>query len=93
MKVEKKQDPSTFLATYWNLSQKSGDLETSFFPKSSEFGPTFFMENPLHRSKAYFSGRNLAKFRPEKNTDSTLGTEAELLFSLVVKSGLVPKRD
>jgi hypothetical protein len=24
MKVEKNQDPSIFLATYWNLSQKSG---------------------------------------------------------------------
>jgi hypothetical protein len=64
MKVEKKQDPSTFLATYWNLSKKSGDLETSFFPKSSEFGPFFSW-------KILCIGRNLAKFRPEKNTDST----------------------
>jgi hypothetical protein len=25
MKVEKKQNPSIFLATYWNLSQNSGN--------------------------------------------------------------------
>ncbi len=26
MKVEKNQDPSIFLATFWNLLKKSGDL-------------------------------------------------------------------
>ncbi len=31
MKVEKYQDPSIFLATYWNLSQKSGNSHF-FFP-------------------------------------------------------------
>jgi hypothetical protein len=32
MKVErrKKQNPSIFLATYWNLSLKSGDLKKEF---------------------------------------------------------------
>ncbi len=27
MKVEEKQNPSIFLATYWNLALKSGDLK------------------------------------------------------------------
>jgi hypothetical protein len=27
MKIEEKQNPSIFLATYWNLALKSGDLE------------------------------------------------------------------
>jgi hypothetical protein len=35
-KVEKKQNPSSFLATYWNLSLKSGDLEKHSL-KSDEF--------------------------------------------------------
>jgi len=29
-------------------------------------GHLFFMENPLYRSKSYFSGQNLAKFRQRK---------------------------
>ncbi len=31
MKAEKKQNPSIFLATYWNSSLKSGDLDFLFF--------------------------------------------------------------
>ncbi len=31
MKVEKNQDPCTFLVTYWNLVQKSGDLNYFLF--------------------------------------------------------------
>jgi hypothetical protein len=27
----------------------------------------FFIKNPLHRLKSYFSGQSLAKFRPKKN--------------------------
>jgi hypothetical protein len=30
-----------FLATYWNLSKKSGDLNVIFSWKSGEFGPFF----------------------------------------------------
>jgi hypothetical protein len=41
MKVLKKQDPSIFLATKWNLSQKSENLEYYFISKSGEFGPFF----------------------------------------------------
>jgi hypothetical protein len=37
MKAEKKQNPSIFLATYWNSSLKSGDLDC-LFGKSGEFG-------------------------------------------------------
>lgn len=35
MKVGKKQNPSMFLATYWSLPLKSGDLEF-IFPSKSE---------------------------------------------------------
>jgi hypothetical protein len=31
------------------------------------------MENPLSRTKSYFSGRNFAKFHPEKKEKETLG--------------------
>jgi hypothetical protein len=43
MKVEKKQNPSIFLATYWNLSQNSGDFNFNFFSpsKSGVFGSFF----------------------------------------------------
>jgi hypothetical protein len=36
MKVEKNQNPLIFPATYWNLSQTSGNLKT-FFSKFGEF--------------------------------------------------------
>jgi hypothetical protein len=55
MKVKKKKnDPSIFLATYWNLYWKSGDPEIFSF----EIWLIWAMENPLYRSKSYFSGRN-----------------------------------
>jgi hypothetical protein len=42
MKMDKeKQEPSVYLATYWNLSYKCGDLETFFFSKSGESEPFF----------------------------------------------------
>jgi hypothetical protein len=41
MKVEKKVNPSILLATFWNLSQKSGDLKKKI-SKSSKFGSLFF---------------------------------------------------
>jgi hypothetical protein len=38
-----------------------------YISKSGDFGPFFFMENPLYRSKSYFSGPNfLAKFHIKK---------------------------
>ncbi len=37
MKAQNKQNPSIFLATYWNSSLKSGDLDC-FIWKSGEFG-------------------------------------------------------
>jgi hypothetical protein len=52
MKVEKFQNLSIFLATYWNFSQKSGDLKT-FFSKSDELEPFFPWK--IHGSKSYFS--------------------------------------
>jgi len=37
-----------------------------FFPsKSGEFGPFFFIKNPLYRPRLFFSGQNLGKFRPD----------------------------
>jgi len=45
MNVEKNQDPSIFLATYWNLSQKSGNLD--FFPSKSGKTWLLFLENPF----------------------------------------------
>jgi hypothetical protein len=56
-KWEKKQDLSVYLATYWNLSYKCGDLET-FFLEIWRIWAIFPMENPLYRSKSYFSGSN-----------------------------------
>ncbi len=68
MKIEKNENLSIFLATYWNLSLKNGNLDLFiYFPlKFGEFGH-FFIKNPLFRSKSCFSGQNLAKLRPKKN--------------------------
>jgi hypothetical protein len=67
MKIEKNQNPSIFLATYWNLSlKKSGDLEAIFSLNLTNLGHFFSMETPLYRSKSYFSSRNLAKFSPKQ---------------------------
>jgi len=41
MKVEKNQNPSMFLATYWNLSQKSGDLDFFFLSNLVNLGHFF----------------------------------------------------
>jgi hypothetical protein len=65
MVVEKNQNRSIFLATYWNLAQNSGDLEIYFF-QIWQIWAIFSMENPLYWSKSYFSGRNLAKFQKKK---------------------------
>jgi hypothetical protein len=62
MVVEKNQNHSIFLATYWNLSQNSGDLEIYFF-EIWKIWAMFSVENPLYRSKSYFPGRRLAKFQ------------------------------
>jgi hypothetical protein len=43
-KKKKKQNPSIFLATYWKLFYKSGDLEKEFLSKSGEFGSFFSHE-------------------------------------------------
>jgi hypothetical protein len=67
MVVEKNQNPSIFLATYWNLSQNSGDLEIYFFGVWKIWA-IFSMENPLNRSKSYFSCKNLTIFHQKKNT-------------------------
>jgi hypothetical protein len=38
------------------------------------------MENPLYWSKLYFSGQNLAKFRPKKNTGSMMSLSSFKAF-------------
>jgi hypothetical protein len=50
MKEEKTQNPSIFLATYWNSSLKSGDLVFFSF-KIWRIWAIFFIRNPLYRSK------------------------------------------
>jgi len=62
MKAEKKQNPSIFLATYWNSSLKSGDLDFLFLEIWLIWGISY-MQNPLYMSKSYFSGHNLLKFQ------------------------------
>ncbi len=69
MKVDKRQDPSMFWATYSNLSSKSSDLETFFF-KLWRILAISFMENPLYRLKSYFLGRILGP--KKKKTLSTI---------------------
>jgi hypothetical protein len=46
-----------FIIKIWRSGKKNKNY-------SGEFEPFFFMENPFNRSKSYFSGQNLAKFRP-----------------------------
>ncbi len=41
MKVDKKKKPTKFLATNWDLSQKSGDLKEKKPSKSDKFGSFF----------------------------------------------------
>jgi hypothetical protein len=63
MKVGKNQNPSLFLATYQNLSLKSGDLEKKNLQNLVNLGH-FSMKNPLYGLKSHFSSQNLAKFHP-----------------------------
>ncbi len=64
MKVEKKQNASTFLATYWRELM----IKIWRLGKGKEKGRQnlanldfFYMKNLVYRSKSYFSGRNSAK--------------------------------
>jgi hypothetical protein len=61
--------------------------ENLFFSKSGEFGPIFFMENPLYRSKSYFSGRNFGRKKQNIACQSACElcslTPSELTFSLL----------
>jgi len=41
----------------------NGNLEKNKFFEIWRILAIFSMENPLYRSKSYFSGRNLARFR------------------------------
>ncbi len=43
MKVEEKKNPSIFLATYWNLALKSGDLRKKNSSNSGKFVWVFFL--------------------------------------------------
>jgi hypothetical protein len=57
-----KQNPSIFLATYWNLSKTNLTNLKKHSSKSGKFGSFFLMKNPLYRSsKSYFSGQNLVR--------------------------------
>jgi hypothetical protein len=64
MKVEKTQDPSIFLATYWNSLSKSGDLIfylNFFFFEIWRIWTIFPMKNPLYWLKSYFASQIFAK--------------------------------
>jgi len=59
MKIEEKQNSSIFLATYWNLALKSGDLEKKIkkiFKIWQIWAIFFHQKRPLFRLKSYFSG-------------------------------------
>jgi len=58
----KKQNPSIFLATDWNLSKKNLTIWKNILQNLANLGHFFLMKNPLYRSsKSYFSSRNLAR--------------------------------
>jgi len=61
----KKNPASIFLAMYWNLSLKSGDLDLLFF-EIWRIWAIFYLKNTSNRSKSDFSSRILAKFRQKK---------------------------
>jgi hypothetical protein len=58
----KKQNPSMFLVTYWNLLSKKIYSKNKLF-EIWQFGSFFSMKNPFYWLESYFSGRNLAKIR------------------------------
>jgi len=57
------------LATYWNLSSKSGDLEFCFL-KSSEFGPFFPWKIPCISQDYIFQVEIWRKFASKRNSGS-----------------------
>jgi hypothetical protein len=60
IQVEKKQNPSIFLTAFWKLLQGAGDRKFFLF-EIWWIWVILPMQNPLYRSKSYFSGRNLTK--------------------------------
>jgi hypothetical protein len=56
MKIEKAHNPSLFLATYWNLSQKK------IPSKSAEFGPYFSLKICCIGQNHIFQIKNLQNF-------------------------------
>ncbi len=76
MKVGKKtRNPSIFLATYRKLSlKKSNDFgKKRLLQKSRKFGPFFPLKILCIGRNHIFSGRNLVKFCPKKNTPERRG--------------------
>jgi hypothetical protein len=65
MKVEKNQNPSYILGYLLKLIIKIWRFGF-FFQSFVNLGHFFHGKNPMYRSKSYFSGQNLAKFRPQK---------------------------
>ncbi len=63
MVVEKNQNRSIFLTTYWNLSKNSGDLETYFF----EIRQIFFAWKILCIGQNHIFRVDIAKFH-KRNT-------------------------
>jgi len=67
MKVEKKQNPSVFLATYSNLSLKAGGLKKNFFKIWAKLG-SFFLWKILHIGWNIFCRSKFCKNSPMKET-------------------------
>jgi hypothetical protein len=80
MKVgKKKQNISIFLATDWNLSEKSGYLKKKFLQNLANLGHFFSLKNPLYRSK--FGGKkSLVKEETMGGTVGHLPVEFHLWF-------------
>jgi hypothetical protein len=67
MKVGKKSESFYILGYLLELIIKSVNFKNFFFGEIWRIWAIFSMENPLPGPKAYFSGRNLAKFRQKKH--------------------------
>ncbi len=66
-KKKKNQDPSIFLATYWNLLWKYGDLKKIYFQKLANLNHFFPMKNPFVLVEiTFFRFEFLRKFANKK---------------------------
>jgi hypothetical protein len=67
MKVEEKQNPSIFLATFWKLSSDSGNLEKYLFKNLANLGQ-FSRENSFVYVEIIFFRSKFGENLPVKET-------------------------